>query len=178
MIPQVRSMELSTKIPFKFTDQDFHWYREKKRIDAPQTGTIDSTSESADKVSSLLEVVFPHPNEPDLIPVLQSYIHIIDEMLQINDVDSLTNTLEAFVAEKFLTIPGVEYVFLLLENDSIDIWTVINKLDREIREKIYDVEYDILDTIKDFEFDFHVICRNDRNIQELYPSNVTMMFQR
>jgi hypothetical protein len=90
----------------------------------------------------------------------------------------LTNRLESFLAEKLIAIPGVEYVFLSLENDSIDIWTVISKLDREIRAKIYDVEYDILDIIKGFQFDFHVICRNDRSIEDLYPSNTKMIFQK
>jgi hypothetical protein len=167
-------MELSTKIPFKFTNQDFHWYVEKKHIDRPQTETMDSTSAPRDK---LVKVVPSRPNEPfPTVAVAPS--HTIDETLQVRLVDTLTNRLENFVAEKFLTIPQVEYVFLSFEKDSMDIWTVINKFDRQIRAKIYDVEYDILDIIKGFEFDFHVICRNNRSIQELYPSNTRIIFKK
>lgn len=117
-----------------------------------------------------------HVNWPDPMPVV--LYPSIDEILPVDRIDTLANRLENFIAEKFVSIPGVEYVFLSLENDSVDVWTIINKLDKEIRKKIYDVEYDILGIIIGFHFDFHVICRNDRSIEELYPSNAKMIFKK
>lgn len=178
MSPQIHTTEVSTNIPLKESINaiNFPWYRENSCIDGPQTKPTISSSEHGDKLSSWAEMGHSHMNVGDPMPVVL-YAYINDE-LQIDKVDSSTNRLENFVAEKFLTIPEVEYVLFSLENDSMDIWTVINNLDREIRKKIYEVEYDILDIIKGFEFDFHVICRNDRSIEELYPSNAKIIFQK
>lgn len=178
MSPQIHTMEVNTKILLKeCINMNFPWYRENTCIDVPQAKTRPSSSEPGDKLSSWAGIGHLHLNAGDPIAVVL-YPYTITEMLQIDKVDSSTNRLENFVAEKIFTVPKVEYVLLSLENDSIDIWTVINKLDREIRKKIYDVEYDILDIIKGFQFDFHVICRNDRSIEELYPSNARMIFQK
>lgn len=178
MSHQIHKTEVNTKIPLKkFINMDFPWYIENSCIDGPQTKTHPSSSEPGDKLSSWAETGHFHLSAVGPISVVL-YPYTIDETLQIDQVDSLTNRLENFVAEKIFTIPEVEYVFLSLENDSINIWTVINKLDREVRKKIYDVEYDILDILKGFQLDFHVICRNDRNIEELYTSNARMIFQK
>lgn len=95
----------------------------------------------------------------------------VDEIVQDNKLVISTDKLENLVAERLLAIPSVEFVFLSIEKDSMDIWTVINKLDRKVREKIYDEEYDILGILRNFQFDFHLICRDDRNIEEVRPSN-------
>lgn len=178
MSPQIHTMEVNTKIPLKeFITINSPWFRENSCMDALQTKTHASSSKPGDELPSWAEIGHFHLNAGDPIPVVL-YPYTIDEMLQIDKVDSSINGLENFVAEKFFIIPEVEYVFLSLENDSINIWTVINRLDREVRKNIYDVEYDILNILKGFQFDFHVICRNDRNIEELYPSNARMIFQK
>jgi hypothetical protein len=102
----------------------------------------------------------------------------IDEIVQVNKLDISTDNLENFVAERFLAIPSVEFVFLSIEKDSIDIWTVINKSDRKVRGKIYDVEYEILGILKESQFDFHVMCRDDRNIEEVRPFGAKMIFRK
>jgi len=176
MNPQIHTTEVSTKMPSKeFNNRNLHWYRENSFTHGPQK-IHPLSSEPGDKPFYWVEIGHLHVNWPDPIPVV--LYPSPDEILQIDRIDTLTNRLENFVAEKFIAIPGVEYVLLSLENDSVEIWTVINKLDREIRKKIYDVEYDILGIISNFHFDFHVICRNDRGIEDLYPSNAKMIFQK
>jgi|APFre7841882630_1041343.scaffolds.fasta_scaffold13533_3 hypothetical protein len=176
MRPQIHTTEVSTNIPSKeFININLPWYRENSCIYSIQT-IYPLSSEPGDKPFYWAQIGPLHVNWGGLISVV--LYPSIDEILQIDSIDTLTNRLESFLAEKLIAIPGVEYVFLSLENDSIDIWTVISKLDREIRAKIYDVEYDILDIIKGFQFDFHVICRNDRSIEDLYPSNTKMIFQK
>jgi hypothetical protein len=171
-------VEVNTKIPLKeFNNKNLPWFRENSNIDALQTKSNALSSMPGDELVSWVELSHLHLNAADPIPVIL-YPYIIGEVLQINRIDSSTNRLENFIAEKFFIIPEVEYVFLSLENDSIDIWTVINKLDRKVRNKIHDVEYDILGIINNFHFDFHVICRNDRNINEIYPSDAKMVFQK
>lgn len=105
-------------------------------------------------------------------------VKIDTEIIKNEELNSVSNRLEKFLAEKLLDITDVEAVFISLEKKSINIWTVINKLDRAIRGKIYDVEYEILATLQDFQFDFHVICRDGRGIEEVRPSNTEMLFRR
>jgi len=88
------------------------------------------------------------------------------------------NRLEYFIAQNISKIPQVEYIFFSKRDTFYEIWTVINKLDREIRKKIYDIEFNILQKFKDLYFDFHIICRNDRDINELSSSKSKMIFKR
>ena len=177
MSPQVHTTEVNTKIPSReFFNRSFPWYRERSCIDGPQTEARASTFILGGQLTHWVGAGHFHLNEEDPIPVV--LFPYIDDPLEIHSVNSSTNRLENFVAEKMFAIPEVEYVSLSLENDSIDVWTVINKLDTEVRKKIYDLEYDILDILKGLQFDFHVICRNDRNITELYPSNARMIIQK
>lgn len=172
MSPQVHSVEVNTKIPYTFiNNKTLLWYKENSCIDGPQKNHALS-SKPGNELLYWEEIGHFHLNTEGSIPVVL-YPYAIEEMLQIDKVDSLTNGLENFVAGKFFIIPEVEYVFLSLENDSTNIWTVINKLDRKVRERIYDIEYDIFDILKGLKFDFHVICRNDRTIEELYPSKAS-----
>jgi hypothetical protein len=171
MSPQINTVEVNTN------NKNFTWFRENSCIDVLQTKTNALSSMPGEELLFWAEISHFHLNAADPVSVVL-YPYIIDEILQINMIDSSTNRLENFIAQKFIAIPGVEYVLISLENDSVDIWTVINKLDRGIREKIYDVEFDILGIISNFHFDFHVICRNDRSIKELYPSNAKMVFQK
>jgi hypothetical protein len=171
----------TTNIPskgFSSKDFDFPLYKENTFIDYinGKASTLSSDSNQA-ALSSCAKTGDFHLNGGQPIMVGLS-THAIDEILQIDMAESLTDRLENFIAERFLDIPSVEFVFLSKENDSINIWTVINKLDRKIREKIYDIEYDILGILRGFRFDFHVMCRNDRNIEEIRPSNAKMIFQK
>lgn len=88
------------------------------------------------------------------------------------------NRLENFISERIFEIPKVEFVFFSIEKDSIEIWTVINELDRAVRKKIYNVEYSILELFREFAFDFHVLCRYDRDINEIRPSNAKIISQK
>lgn len=99
-------------------------------------------------------------------------------MPQLDTWDTKTNNLANFIANRIFKVPDVEYVFFSREENSIEIWTVINTLNRNSRKRIYDVEYDILELFKDLYFDFHVICRNDRDITELYPSKDKIILKR
>lgn len=92
--------------------------------------------------------------------------------------DSKTNRLEKFISEQIFEIPEVEAVVFSKTEDSMDIWTVINAPDKEIKKKIYNVEYDILDLFGELNLDFHLICRYDKDFNELYPLDAKIRFQR
>lgn len=91
-----------------------------------------------------------------------------------SDLDSIEN----YIAQEIAAIKEVEYVFCVIEEDFLDISTLINHLDRKVREKIYEVELKLLKRFLDLSFDFHVIIRENRKVEELLPTTVKMIFRR
>ena len=79
---------------------------------------------------------------------------------------SSKNKMESFISERISAIPEVEEVILSPEDKSINIWIIVNKLDRDVRKKFYDVRDKILEVLKGFHIEFYVVCRNDVNINE------------
>ena len=151
---------------------------ERSYVRTYNNGNAYDFSSEVDKFSLWREVCDLHLSEKESIFIELTPDADINEAVQTHEVNSAINKLEIFIAEEFLAVPPVEFVFLSIEKYSIDIWTVINKLDRKVREKIYDVEYAILGLLQNFQFDFHVICRNDRNINEIHPSGAKMIFKK
>jgi hypothetical protein len=92
--------------------------------------------------------------------------------------DTIGYTLENYIADEISKIKEVEYIFVGKDNNIIDVSIIINKLDRVVRDRIYDIEYSIIGRFRDNYFDFHVICRNDRNINELFSSKAIMIYRR
>lgn len=103
---------------------------------------------------------------------------VVDNIYLMPKVVWSSDKLENIIAERISKVPEVEYILLSKIENYYEIWTVINKLDRGVREQIYDVEFNILRTFRGLYFDFHVICRNDRDIKEFYSSNTKIIFQR
>ncbi|MGO8762154.1 MAG: hypothetical protein ACLP2P_13620 [Desulfobaccales bacterium] len=93
-------------------------------------------------------------------------------------VNSTKDNLEFFLAKSISQVPEVEYILISKIANYYEIWIVINKLDREVRERIYDIEYDILEHFGDNYFDFHVICRDDRNIGDICPPNTIIYYRK
>ncbi|MCK9376366.1 MAG: hypothetical protein M0P73_09455 [Syntrophobacterales bacterium] len=92
--------------------------------------------------------------------------------------NSKDDKLESFIAESISQVQEVEYILLSKIGNHYEIWIVINKLDREVRDRIYDVEYDILEQFSDTYFDFHVVCRDDRNIEDIFPTDAIIFYRR
>ncbi len=93
-------------------------------------------------------------------------------------LNSVDDNLDIFIVNNLSQISEVEYIILYKKDNYYEIWTVINKLDREVRERIYDVEYDLLGHFRDIRFDFHVTCRDDRNINEIFPTNAIIFYRK
>lgn len=102
----------------------------------------------------------------------------VNPIPQFYNWDTETDNLENLIAHRMFKVPDVEYVIISRKEDSREIWTIINKLNRKSRKKIYDIEYTILELFKELYFDFHVICRNNRDISEFFTSKDKLIFKR
>jgi len=93
-------------------------------------------------------------------------------------INSTKDNLEIFIVNSISQVPEVEYILISKIDNYYEIWIVINKSDREVRGRIYDIEYDILERVRGNYFDFHVICRDDRNIDEICPTNTIIYYRK
>jgi len=87
-------------------------------------------------------------------------------------------TLENYIGDKISEIKEVEYIFIGKDNNIMHVSIIINKLDRTVRDRIYDIEYNMIGRFRDNYFDFHVICRNDRDINIFFSSKAIMIYRR
>lgn len=101
-----------------------------------------------------------------------------EENLLDNLMFSRLSGLMALIAEKIGQLPEVKYIFSNYEGNQIHIWTIIDDLDRAAREKIYQIEADIIETAPYFDFDFQVIARMNRYYSEIAPYNAALIFKR
>jgi hypothetical protein len=128
-----------------------------------------------DKKYHFVESLPYNKNKPQSMPTI-----IINQLCkpQYDITNSIDDRLENFIVKCISKVLEVEYILFSKIEDYYEIWTVINKLDRGVREKIYDIEFNILRRFKALYFDFHVICRNDRDIKDFFSSSTKMIFQR
>jgi hypothetical protein len=180
MFPQPEIIEFKTEIPQTklLSVLDIRWWRDDSYRNESFVGSVSVSAGPQEE-----ETIYWSKPEPEQTKtttpgvIIMSNGHI-NEMLEVYNADSFTNRLEHFIGQQIFIIPEVEHIFFSMENDYINVWTVINILDREVRRNIYDAEYGVMDFFKDLRFDFHVICRNNRNIKELHPSEANYILHR
>jgi hypothetical protein len=128
-----------------------------------------------DKKYNFVKPLPSNKNQPRSMPIIN-----INQLCkpQYEIINSIDDRLENFIVKYISKVSEVEYILFSKIEDYYEIWTVINKLDREVRERIYDIEFNILRRFKALYFDFHVICRNNRDIKDFYSSNTKIIFQR
>ncbi|MFH1596101.1 MAG: hypothetical protein ABIG94_07005 [Pseudomonadota bacterium] len=140
----------------------------------------ESFKEQSHKIRKSIKYVFEvglpsNKNQPKNMPLLIK-THL--SMSQYETTNSVDDKVESFIARMVSKVPEVEYILLSKTDNYYEIWTVINRLDRKVREDIYDIEFFVLKSLNGLYFDFHVLCRNDRNINEMFSSRIKTIFRR
>jgi len=80
---------------------------------------------------------------------------------------------------EFSLIPEIECVFFEREGDKeFRIISVVNKRDAAIREKVYAREEAIMQAYPGLSFDFHVMARMDRKIEDFVTKAGKLAFER
>lgn len=77
---------------------------------------------------------------------------------------------KAFIGHELTLISEVEHVFVNQEDDDGKVFRVtviVDARDSKVRASIYQREQAIMDELKDFDFDFHIIAREGRPLEEL-----------
>lgn len=83
-------------------------------------------------------------------------------------IEQPTAKLRDFVAFEFSLVPQVDYVYTALRDNGVFYaWILTDKFELPIREAIYKRERDIIDEFPMFEFDFYIIARRGRDVEDL-----------
>jgi hypothetical protein len=72
----------------------------------------------------------------------------------------------------------IERVFWAFENETLRIWTVIDRPDFEFETKIYDAQLGFMDLIPELGCDFSVIYRFDKPLSSLKPTTAVQAYPR
>ena len=90
--------------------------------------------------------------------------------------DSLPQT----PGEAFVTLlkpeSGIERVFWSFEKSMFRVWTVIDRPDMHLEEKVYQAQLAFLDRMPDLECDFSVIFRFGKDFSEIRPQGSVIAF--
>lgn len=136
-----------------------------------------SYGEYDDEIGNIL-VGYP-PSISDYLPIRPIRLTLVQtKNYYTSDNYWNINSIEGLISKRFFKISAVECIFFSMEDDLIEVRTVINKYDKKIAKNIYNAEYDILETFKDIFFDFLIIYREDREIKDICPSESVIIFRR
>ncbi len=88
-------------------------------------------------------------------------------------------SVETFSRIELSLVPEIERVFFEHEGDKeFRIISVVNKRDVAIREKVYASEEEIMKAFPGLSFDFHVMARMDRKIEDVITKAGKLVFDR
>lgn len=88
-------------------------------------------------------------------------------------------SVETFARMELSLVPEIECVFFEHEGkNEFRIITVVNKRDVAIREKVYAREEAIMQEYPGINFDFHVLARMDRKIEDVITKVGKLIFER
>lgn len=81
----------------------------------------------------------------------------------------------SYIRQELYSDPSVEDIFVSIEDNSVDVWVVIPERDISVLRQLVEIEGQILEMLVSgehpaFLFDFHIIYRCGRNIDELAPT--------
>ena len=123
---------------------------------------------------------------PSVFELLQSgdtrSSHKTDRIwLGIRSQSRLLMSFEAFVGMELSMVPEVESVFVEWDKENgkaYHVFTVINARDRNARARVYEREQAIMDEFPTFDFNFRVIQRMDRDLDQVIEKVGKLAFQR
>jgi hypothetical protein len=136
-----------------------------------------SDDKSDDTRGSVIVIGSPEFVLSEFMPLRSVRNSVVSNKYYMSEVTWTSDNLEDFIAKRFFKIPAVECIFFSIENGLIEIRTVINKYDKEVAKNIYTAEYDLLETFNDILFDFYIIYRNNRHINDIYPPESVIIFR-
>lgn len=96
----------------------------------------------------------------------ENYDATHEELDLVISINTLHHDLRRFFAERIAAAGSVARVYMSFFEKEIDIWTIVENDSKEERNRLYEIEGDILRRFKEFSFDFHIFLLEDVNLDE------------
>ena len=95
-------------------------------------------------------------------------------------IELSTTDLRDFIAFEFSLVPQVDHVFTALRDNGVFYaWIVTDEFRPEVRQAIYKREQAIIDEFDTFEFDFYIVARQGRRVEDLIgDSSIHLTYRR
>ncbi len=84
--------------------------------------------------------------------------------------DTIVHSVGAHLAKSLCQLPGVEQIFVRMDDDMIRVWTVIADMDLRTEDRIYAAQLAFMDRFRDIPLDFSVIFRQGKDPGTLLPA--------
>lgn len=102
----------------------------------------------------------------------------ISEQININKINNIARIRNHYV-EKVKQIPSVKKIYQFFDEDGwIKIWSIIEEHDSDIKDKIYDIELDILEKFPEDDIDFRVMVSSDDKSTRDIPDRANKIYEK
>jgi len=81
-------------------------------------------------------------------------------------------------ADRLGRIPQVERVLLRIDEDATRLWIVLDDINIEAENEVYDLQLGLLDALPDVLLDFSIIFRGGRDCRSVIPLGTIDLFSR
>jgi len=86
-------------------------------------------------------------------------------------------SLETALAEDLALVPDVQSVFVERAEGNLLVWIGVANPTREVREKVFQKQFDIIDGFPEISFDFNLIAGKNRDARE-FASEAKLIYSR
>jgi len=86
-------------------------------------------------------------------------------------------TLESAIAMDLALVQDVRHVLVERADDNLLVWIAVDNPTKEVREKIFNKQYEIIEGFPEISFDFNLVFAKDRNPYE-FASGAKLVYSR
>jgi hypothetical protein len=102
---------------------------------------------SAKKIGSEDTCFYAGPGESHTISVMGSSDSCILDGVSV----------EKALAKDFSKVPEVKHIFVERAEGNLLVWLIAFRPDKNVRERIFQKQFDLIDAFREIEFDFHIV---------------------
>ncbi len=89
-----------------------------------------------------------------------------------------TTRLNRFIALELALVEEVEYILSAYRDRVFYVWVIVEVFDDSVRRRIYGRQAAVIEEFPTFEFDFYIVARGGRNLDELVTESVEVVYER
>jgi hypothetical protein len=89
-----------------------------------------------------------------------------------------TSRLNQFIGFELALVKQVEFILSAYRDNVFYVWVIIQDFGDSVRREIYERQAAIIEQFPEFEFDFYIISRGARELDELVTESVEIVYEK